>query len=295
MHPQNLHRIQRDHQGRVKRATMPPIQFVAPDLERDGDYWMNVGQETLQMQLQKNQLNRNVARNVIMFLGDGMSIPTLAATRIYMGGEEKSLPFEKFPYAGLSKTYCANTQVADSACTATAYLGGVKANYATIGVTAGVALNDCVGENNTDHHVDSIAKWAQDASMATGLITTTAVTHASPAGVYAHTANRNYQNDQELLNEGGDPDVCVDIARQMISSEVGQKLNVIMGGGRRDFLPTYTLDSDKEPGHRGDDRDLIQQWKDQHEKLHHKAVYAETKSEMMNVSLLGQFRVSKSQ
>lgn len=68
------------------------------------------------------------------------------------------------------QTYCANVQVADSACTATAYLGGVKANYATIGLTAAVPLGDCAGENNTAYHVDSIAKWAQDQGMATGKI-----------------------------------------------------------------------------------------------------------------------------
>lgn len=66
------------------------------------------------------------------------------------------------------QTYCANTQVADSACTATAYLGGVKANYATIGLTASVSLGDCYGQNNTAYHVDSIAKWAQDSGMSTG-------------------------------------------------------------------------------------------------------------------------------
>lgn len=49
-----------------------------------------------------------------------------------------------------------------------AYLGGVKGNYATIGLTASVALNDCRGQNNTAHHVDSIAKWAQDFGMSTG-------------------------------------------------------------------------------------------------------------------------------
>lgn len=49
-----------------------------------------------------------------------------------------------------------------------AYLGGVKGNYATIGVTASVALNDCRGQNNTAYHVDSIAKWAQDYGMSTG-------------------------------------------------------------------------------------------------------------------------------
>lgn len=45
----------------------------------------------------------DTAKNVILFLGDGMSIPTIAATRVYLGGEEMSLSFEQFPYAGLSK------------------------------------------------------------------------------------------------------------------------------------------------------------------------------------------------
>lgn len=92
-----------DTSGRHRRAVMPPITFTAPTLEKDGDYWGNLAQDTLRVQLQKNVLNKNVAKNIIMFLGDGMSIPTLAATRIYMGGEEKELSFEKFPYNGLSK------------------------------------------------------------------------------------------------------------------------------------------------------------------------------------------------
>lgn len=67
------------------------------------------------------------------------------------------------------QTYCANVQVADSACTATAYLAGVKANYGTIGLSAAATLGDCYAQNNTDFHVQSIAKWAQDYGMATGM------------------------------------------------------------------------------------------------------------------------------
>lgn len=92
--------------SRSKRAMpqpMTPIKFMAPDLERDGDYWSNVAQDKLRIQLQKNMLNRNIARNIILFLGDGMSIPTQTATRVYMGGEDRELSFEKFPYSGLSK------------------------------------------------------------------------------------------------------------------------------------------------------------------------------------------------
>lgn len=105
MHPQLQFRQHDSGAGRSKRGAMPTISFTAPDLEKDGDYWDNVGQDTLRIQLQKNQLNKKVAKNIILFLGDGMSIPTLAATRIYMGGEEKQLTFEKFPYTGLSKVH----------------------------------------------------------------------------------------------------------------------------------------------------------------------------------------------
>lgn len=92
---------QMEHRGR--RAVMPKVKFIAPIIERDGDYWNNNAQDMLRRQLQKNTLNKNVAKNIILFLGDGMSIPTLTATRIYMGGEEKELSFEKFPFSGLSK------------------------------------------------------------------------------------------------------------------------------------------------------------------------------------------------
>lgn len=49
--------------------------------------------------------NNNHAKNVIMFLGDGMSLPTVAATRMYMGGEEMNLSFEKFPHFGFAKVF----------------------------------------------------------------------------------------------------------------------------------------------------------------------------------------------
>lgn len=52
-------------------------------------------------------------------------------------------------------------QVADSACTSTAYLTGVKANEGTMGITAAVNRSDCVGQADTTQHVDSIVQWSQ--------------------------------------------------------------------------------------------------------------------------------------
>lgn len=76
-----------------------------------------------------------------------------------------------------------DTQVADSATTATAYLCGVKANLGTIGVTAAVERNDCAASTNRKNRVYSIARWAQQAGKRTGIVTTARVTHASPAGI----------------------------------------------------------------------------------------------------------------
>ncbi|KAH8271213.1 hypothetical protein KR018_001446, partial [Drosophila ironensis] len=268
--------------NRFKRA-MPQIVFnPLKTEERYAEYWEAMATETLEKQLDsKSLINTQMARNVMLFIGDGMSIPTITAGRVYLGGEEKQFAFEQFPYVGLSKTYCANMQVADSACTATAYLGGVKANYGTVGVSAAVQVKDCQAQADPLNHVASIAAWAQKQGMATGFVTTTSVTHASPAGVYAHIANRNWENDAEVLADNGDPNVCPDAAAQLINSPVGQKLNVILGGGRENFLPQQMIDSSGAPGRRMDGRNLIQEWKNQHTNSAH---YVENRKQLLSLS-----------
>ncbi|XP_037051927.1 alkaline phosphatase-like [Bradysia coprophila] len=233
----------------------------ANEMEAEIEYWRESAQERLRSKLQiENSLNTNRAKNIIMFLGDGMSLPTVAATRMYMGGEEEQLSFEKFPHFGLSKTYCVDRQVADSACTATAYLHGVKGNYGTIGVNAQVPRYDCLGETEESKRTVSIAKWAQDNCKATGIVTTSRVTHASPAGVYAHTANRDWENDQDVTDAGCHDARTRDIALQLIEDDVGRNLKVVMGGGRREFRDRKIFDEEGETGFRNDGRDLIDEW-----------------------------------
>lgn len=188
-----------------------------------------------------------------------MSVPTYAATRMYLGGEEKELAFDKFPYSGLVKTYCVDRQVPDSACTATAYLNGVKANFLTIGVDSNVKAGDCESGVNAAYHTKSIAKWAQDAGKATGLVTTTRVTHASPSGVYANIADRMWESDTDV--KAACPNTQVpDIAYQLINHDVGRNLKVILGGGRRMFINQTTIDEEGKPGRRSDGRNLINEW-----------------------------------
>jgi alkaline phosphatase len=85
------------------------------------DYWIRSGQERLQSEIQRQReaarSKRNVAKNVILFIGDGMGMSTITATRIYKNqlkgglGEENGLSFEYFPVVGLAKTYEVDYQV----------------------------------------------------------------------------------------------------------------------------------------------------------------------------------------
>lgn len=113
-------------EGKVNaRFTIPKPQTPHCENERSSEHWNKEAQTTLFKKLLAKH-NVGKAKNVIMFLGDGMSISTVTAAAIEKGqhagkrGEEEKLSFEEFPYTGLSKTYCVNRQVADSACSATA-------------------------------------------------------------------------------------------------------------------------------------------------------------------------------
>lgn len=158
--------------------SIPHAKLNRPE-ELTTNFWLNNAKDFVATKI-KQPPNLRTAKNIILFIGDGMSLPTQSAARMYKGGEEKSLSFEEFPYAGLVKTFCVDYQVADSACTATAYLSGVKNNYGTIGISGKVPRFDCVGQMDERNHIKSIAKWAMDAGKSAGLVTTTRVTHASP-------------------------------------------------------------------------------------------------------------------
>lgn len=272
-----------------------PDENESESPELTSKYWNQKGQKTLLSHLRRMRNNR-IAKNIVFFLGDGMGISTITAARIYSGqlnglkGENVSFPFEKFPYIGLSKTYCVDKQTADSACSATAYLGGVKGNYFTIGVNGKVKSFDCKAARNPKNQVKSLAFWAQKAGKATGLITTTPVTHASPAGVYGHTPYRRWESDTDILNDNKDPNECVDLATQLVKGDVGGKLKVILGGGRNKFLPNTTIDTEGNAGERSDGKDLIEEWK----RSHPNGLVVSNRDELLNInetvdSVLGLF------
>lgn len=135
------------------------------------------------------------------------------------------------------------------------------------------------------------------AFILSGVITTTGITHASPAGVYAHTANRDWENDDEIKKNGGNTEECEDIARQLVYGKVGSKLNVVFGGGRENFLPKWKKDVSGGRGKRTDNINLIEQWKVTQTQQNHTRKYVQTRDELLNLpnhldNVLGLFATS---
>jgi alkaline phosphatase len=204
------------------------------------------------------------AKNVILFIGDGMSIPTITAARIYAGqkrgvdGESYKLTMETLPHMALSKTYSNDAQVSDSASTATAMVTGAKVNSRTLGVLKGASYGNCASVEGNG--AESLFVLAERAGLATGLISTARLTHATPASAYSLTPNRDWEDDAAL--KGGDASDCRDIARQLIEWPEGDGFEVAMAGGRAPFLTVDEADPEAEgrTGNRKDGRDLTAEW-----------------------------------
>ena len=213
------------------------------------------------------QPNVRQAKNVILFVGDGMSIPTMTAARIHKGqkagadGESTRLALEELlPNVALSKTYTSDAQVADSAPTATAMVAGVKAANGTIGVTQAAVNDVCASQPGTE--VTTIFELAERAGLATGIVSTARVTHATPAATYAKTVQRDWENDSQLSDEAR-ANGCRDIAAQLIDWPAGDGFEVILGGGRANFMLADQADPENADatGARADGRDLVAEWK----------------------------------
>lgn len=104
--------VHRKKVGISARAGIAPMGPIVNEMESSIPFWMKKAQSSLATILEE-KINTNKAKNIIFLIGDGMSIPTVAATRMYLGKEENELSFEKFPFYGLAKTYCVNYQVPD--------------------------------------------------------------------------------------------------------------------------------------------------------------------------------------
>ena len=150
---------------------------------------------------QSNCSKTRKPKNVIYLIGDGMGLNQIYAGMTANGG---TLNIERCTHTGLAKTYSANSYITDSAAGGTALATGNKTNNGMIGMNA-----DSVA-------VKSVLSAAEEAGMATGLVATVRITHATPASFYAHQISRNMYEE---------------IAAEMLTSGV----DFFVGGGRKNF------------------------------------------------------------
>ncbi len=209
------------------------------------------------------------ARNVILFVGDGMGLTTVTAARILEGqlrgepGEENALAFERLPHVALSKTYTVDSQVPDSAATMTAMMTGVKTLIGTLGVDERIVRGDYRSVEAA--RMLTLLEEAEDRGLSTGVVSTTTVTHATPAACYGHVALRFWEDDSRLPAEARDAGFP-DLARQLVELDHGDGLDVVLGGGRAHFRPEGEPDPERpddprSAGARVDGRDLAEEWK----------------------------------
>jgi len=154
-------------------------------------------------------------KNIILLIGDGMGLSEVSASQFY--NIEKS-NFERFPVIGLIKTSASSDLITDSAAGATAFSAGIK------------TYNGAIGVDKDSLSVETIVEQISKNGVASGLISTSSITHATPASFFAHVKLRRMYEE---------------IAEDMVTSDID-----FFAGGGLDFFNNRT-----------DQQDLIEQLK----------------------------------
>ncbi|MGF1721641.1 alkaline phosphatase [Vibrio kyushuensis] len=235
-------------------------------LPQQSDTWYTQGRSAIAAAKELQPIN-GPAKNVILFVGDGMSVGTMTAARIYAGqnqgmkGEEYSLAMESLPHTALAKTYNTDMQTPDSAGTATAMVAGVKTKAGVISVNDNVQRGFCSSMKGNE--VKTAFQSAAEKGLSLGVVSTARLTHATPAVTFAHSADRNWENDAVMPNIAKN-NGCKDIASQFVEFDYGNGFQVAFAGGRREFLPVDHLDPEGQKGKRKDNRNLIEEWQERY-------------------------------
>jgi alkaline phosphatase len=177
------------------------------------------------------------AKNVILFVGDGMGVSTVTAARIFDGqsqgksGEEHELEFEKFDHVALIKTYNTNAQVPDSAGTATAMMSGYKTNIGAVNVLPAKTPDEMLIQScRYKEDPPTLTDKAKAKDMSVGVISTARLTHATPASMYGHSVSRDWEANKDIKDAIADLG-CTSLTQQLIESSV----DLALGGGSKEF------------------------------------------------------------
>lgn len=159
-------------------------------------------------------MNKN-PKNIILMIGDGMGLTQISAG-MYMNNNKLAL--EKFHYIGLHKCYASDDLITDSAAAATSFACGVK------------TYNGAIGVDKNKQPVKTILEYAEEKGLATGLVTTSTIVHATPASFASHVEQRKMYED---------------IAADFMKTDV----DLFIGGGKKYF------------DQREDGQNLLDTWK----------------------------------
>ncbi|GMQ59352.1 alkaline phosphatase [Vallitalea sediminicola] len=206
----------------------------------------------LSLSLQSNDILKAVSSNVLAntgaktpkyifyFIGDGMGTSQRQISEYYLqeitGDKDKKLIMNTFTNSAINTTHSLDTLITDSAAAGTALATGHKTNN-------GVISKDIDGND-----FKTLIEGAEEKGMATGLVSTTRITHATPAVFASHNENRGNEND---------------IAVDYLDSGV----DYIVGGGVRNFLPKDFIDNQTDAfggtiySKRKDDRNVLAEFR----------------------------------
>lgn len=133
-------------------------------------------------------------KNLIIFIGDGMGVAQVYSAMTQSGF---TMTFPAFPVTGFSVTYSANRYITDSAAGGTALAAGEKTDNGMIGVRPDSTV------------IPNIMEIAKASGLSAGVISTSAITHATPASFIAHDASRGSYEEIARWFLKGTPDVFI--------------------------------------------------------------------------------------
>lgn len=151
-------------------------------------------------------------KNIILLIGDGTGLAQITSGQLNLVGADGYLHMQTMPVTGIVKTHSSDNLITDSAAGATAYSCGVKTYNGAIGVT------------DDKKPCKTILEMAEEMGLATGLVATSSITHATPASYAAHVESRSMEDE---------------IAAQMLESGA----DVLLGGGMEYFSSSEREDS----------------------------------------------------
>lgn len=178
-----------------------------PAGEEDSEFYVPYSSDMLMDNLADGEI-----RNVIICIGDGMGFNHVALARHHGPGDDKKLHMEGLPVQSQVTTHSADNKVTDSAAAATAMACGIKTNNGMIGMAP----------DKTSY--SSVLELLQKKGWRTGLVVTSQISHATPAGFASHVDSRNKQKE---------------IAVQLLDNRV----DVLLGGGRKYWSDSLLCDA----------------------------------------------------